>query len=584
MVRYTGSFDRMVRLRRLIRSSAIKLVGNPTPAFYENGIISATKHVGRARSLAALIALALSGALVAASASRSGVGLANDSFVYLSTACRLSQGQGLVVSPCVSYEGGGPAALGRGPVPLTHFPPLYPAILAVLGSVGLELRDAARWMNVTLFSVNLAIIGFTLRARCVSPVASLIAMLWMLSSVDLIYLHAMALSEPLSLALGFGELMLLASWLSGFGPRTFSVPIAAASTGLAALTRYAGVAYICAGALGLVIIRWAPRRKRYITSLLFVGIAALPVLLLALHNARIAGGLANRTLGFYALQPRLLLQGLETALSWIIPKELSFTLKVMLAFGVLLLAVRLYVRIRGAVTADSRSILRGSNPRSIEWILACLLSCYLAVVIVSKGFLDCGIPIDSRLLAPVHVALVLLAARAGDDLAERYRLPVRFWVLAFGVLAALLVSSSVVATRFASKAGESGLEYSSLERRSQLLAIVRGLPVGAEVYSNLSAMTSFLADRPVWPLAKAMGSKGAYIAYFDYKSGFPADRLPSDEGSLNRLCTIRYVPDGRLFVLDGRSSLGRTALEESKPRALRSPQTADRSSQPRQLR
>ena len=93
---------------------------------------------GRAWTLAMIAALAFSGAWLAAAATRCGVGLSLDSFVYLSTARYLGEGRGLVVSPCVSYEGGGPAAIEQEPVPLTHFPPLYPAAMAAVRALGLD--------------------------------------------------------------------------------------------------------------------------------------------------------------------------------------------------------------------------------------------------------------------------------------------------------------------------------------------------------------------------------------------------------------------------------------------------------------
>jgi hypothetical protein len=180
--------------------------------------------------------------------------------------------------------------------------------------------------------------------------------------------------------------------------------------------------------------------------------------------------------------------------------------------------------------------------------------CYLVFVVTSKALLDYGIPIDFRILAPVHVALILLASLAGSGLAARYRLPIRFWVAAFSVLTGLLVSRYVAATRFAVTTRERGLELSSLERKSELMAAVRALPTGAEIYSNLSAMTSFLADRPVWPLAHAMKADAAYLAYYDDDGEFPAHSFPIDESSRSRLRAIKVLRDGCLYEIKGPST------------------------------
>jgi hypothetical protein len=251
-------------------------------------------------------------------------------------------------------------------------------------------------------------------------------------------------------------------------------------------------------------------------------------------------------------EPAVLVTALETSLSWVVPTNFPLALQAALGCLILLVLIRLYQRIRRADSGKISAVGSASNGRYVRWIIALFVPCYLVVVLVSKAFLDRGIPIDFRLLAPVHMALVALVALCGDDLAARYRLPLRFWILAFGVLAALLTSKCVAAARFAADAGENGLEFSVLERKSQLLAIVRRLPVEAEVYSNIPRMSSYLADRPVWPLTRAVDSEGAYVAYYNYKWGLPVDGLPPEQYARARLSTIRIVRDGGLYQIKRR--------------------------------
>jgi hypothetical protein len=512
----------------------------------------AAGRAGTICSWAGLIGLVLAGTVLAACACRSGVGLDNDSLVYLSAARHLSEGDGLVVSACISYEGGGPAALGRNPVALTHFPPLYPMLLGGMMRLGLSQRDVAGWLNVGLFSVNLAIIGLALRARCGSAVVALLATAWTFLSVDMIYLHAMALSEPLSLALGFGGLVVLGSWLERGGPQIAGLAIAGALGGLAALARYAGVAYIAAGLLALVAIPWAQRLKRFGAALIFGGIAAIPLGLLAVRNMTLSGGAANRRLELNVLEPGFFARGVETASSWVIPQNLPVAVKVGLLLGILFFLVRLYARLRGAGACGAARVASRVQPKRMLWIMACFVPCYVGMVIASKAVLDHGIALDSRVLAPVHVALIFLAALAGDRLAARYWLPVQFWIVLFGVLAALLAARCVVATTFAAEAGENGLALAHLEDQSELLATVRALPPGAEIYSNLSAMTAFFADRPVWPLAKEIDCDTAYLAVYSYQWAFAVEGRPPEDGPRSGLHPIRTVSDGRVYQITRR--------------------------------
>ncbi len=288
----------MHRRRRFIETHAVHERREQRFETREADRLTTAGRKRRAWLLAALVVLAIAGAGLAAQGSRAGVGLSQDSFVYLSAARNLEEGRGLTVSPCVGYESGSSAAPGQAPVPLTHFPPLYAAELAALGALGLDLRDAARWTNVALLSVNAAIIGWTLFCRCRSLIPPLVATLWMVLSVDLINLHVMAWSEPLSLALGLGGLIVLGSWLDHGARRASLLPLAAALTGLSAATRYAGIVYACVGAVGLLAMGWAPRPRRLRTAVLFVGLAAIPLLLVSFRNAATTGSAHNRQLGF----------------------------------------------------------------------------------------------------------------------------------------------------------------------------------------------------------------------------------------------------------------------------------------------
>ncbi len=496
-------------------------------------------------SLVGLTALTIAAGGLAARATRAGVGLSNDSFVYLSAARHLAEGRGLLVSPCVSYEGGTWAALGENPVTLTHFPPLYPAAVAALGRLGLDLRESARWLNVVLFSVNVAIFGLALFGRCRSDIPPLVATLWIVLSFDLIYLHVMAWSEPLSLALGFGGLTILGSWIDGRGPRSAGLLLAAALTGLAAVTRYAGVVFIGVGVAGLLAIGSSPQMLRRKNTILFGGFASLPMLCLLIHNSANAGRLVNRRLEFHPPELVRLRELVSTLVSWVIPANLPAPERIAVGAGALVGAVVLHFWLRRAKPVRDQRIVRLSPPRALERLLTLFVPAYLVFVLASMTFFDRAIPTDFRLLAPLHLAVAALAAFAADGLATRSGLPRRIRTVIVVALALLLVVKYSSATRFADLAGRHGLELSVTERTSSLLASVRRLPAGVRVYSNLSAMTSFLADRPVWPIATARYSEDATIAYYNWG---PSAEVPAEVAELGRFShPVQSLRDGCLY-------------------------------------
>lgn len=87
----------------------------------------------RNNNLVPLCALAALAAVVVWLATPFGIGVTPDSTVYIDAAHNLLHGRGVVV------------LTASGEVkPLNHYPPLYPAVLATLGLVGVSLETAAR--------------------------------------------------------------------------------------------------------------------------------------------------------------------------------------------------------------------------------------------------------------------------------------------------------------------------------------------------------------------------------------------------------------------------------------------------------
>lgn len=508
-----------------------------------SGSMMAELRRGRRRSRVVLTALAITAGGLAAMATREGVGLSNDSFVYLSVARHLVEGKGLLVSPCVSYEAG--TSPGENPATLTHFPPLYPMAVAALGRLGLDLRESARWLNITLFAVNVAIFGSALIGRCGSVIPPLVATLWIVLSFDLLYLHVMAWSEPLSLTLGFGGLVLLGSWLDKREQRTTGLLLATALTGLAAVTRYAGVVYIGVGVSGLLTIGSSPRILRLRNALLFGVFASLPLLCVLIHNLATAGRAVNRQWEFHPPELGRVRQLFDTLLSWISPANLPAPSSTALGAGAVVGAIAVHFWFRGVTPVRDPRIVRGLPARTLERLLTLFVPAYLVFVLASMTFVDRGIPTDFRLFAPLHLAVAALAALAADGLPTRYHVPRRLRAVTVVALAGLLFLKYSSVTKFEDLAGRHGFELSVNERTSSLLASVRGLPVGVRVYSNLSAMTSFLADRPVWPLASAGDADDAIIAYYTW--GPPAE-VPAEVAALRRFShPVQIVRDGCLY-------------------------------------
>src|SRR5262245_38410829 len=101
---------------------------------------------------AVLVTLAGLAVVLLLFATRPGLGVGPDSTTYLDAARHLRQGEGLVV-----LEG------SHGTRPLSHYPPLYPALLALAGTASADALAGARALHALLFGVNVLLVGLLIR-------------------------------------------------------------------------------------------------------------------------------------------------------------------------------------------------------------------------------------------------------------------------------------------------------------------------------------------------------------------------------------------------------------------------------------
>src|SRR5215831_8200316 len=161
-------------------------------------------------SLYLILFLGIMGMLTMLFATRAGIGLAVDSLHYIGASRSLLSGHGL---SRVSYQGE--------LIPMVHWPPLFPILLALLGTLGINPFDGARWLNSFIFGANIVLVGIMIHKQVPRSVwPALFGSFLMLTSVNMLRTHSMALTEPAFIFFGFLGILLLAIYLenekSGF--------------------------------------------------------------------------------------------------------------------------------------------------------------------------------------------------------------------------------------------------------------------------------------------------------------------------------------------------------------------------------
>jgi hypothetical protein len=457
------------------------------------------------RRLVAIAICAVGGTAVAWLATVQGAGVSPDSTVYLAAAASLGDGHGLVV----------PDWDGR-LVALTHYPPLFPAVLAAFGRAGVALATAARVLNASLFAVTIALCALAVDrfSRPVSRTAIVVAAV-VASSLDLLTVHAMVWSEPLFLALGLAGLCLLGAHLQR--PGWLTLVGSATAIALASLVRFPGVALVFAGAVALLLRPGASLRRRLVPAAVFSCLAGVPLAIQLALNAQATGQPADRPVALHLLFDWRARTGLVSLASWILPGASCCLSHV----GIVAIGVPILATVLGLLAFTRRrpfplSTVRGDTGPSPSRIAGLFAAFYVGVLALDMAWLDASQWPNSRLMTPLFLAFVVTM---GDHM-RRIEVGERS---APGVLRTIAgVAVVVVTLGLAAEAGfvrdarTHGLSYGrDTWRQSATMAAVRALPLDRRVYTNRPDAIRFLTNRSAvgMPLKQGFQTRRRNAAY-----------------------------------------------------------------------
>lgn len=291
--------------------------------------------------------------------------------------------------------------------PPGHFPNGYPVALSILQSVGLGQVGAGRWLGVLLSATNVMLAGtYTMRlagGRWAVGVALAVA-----AATPLAVLNAGLYSEPMFLSL-------MLAWLLCIRSEKPSMSAAAGTLAAAAfLTRYAGAALILAG----VGILW-PQRRRLLP---YAAGAAVPLVLWSTARAS-AGSLTSRAAVWHPPSRSVVFAGAESVGTWATGVQGTLFGGSIVVAGAVLVLVR------------ARHLPSGRN-------LGIAAACYVVIVALTIAVFDAQTPLDSRLLAPVQLLVILACPAVGT-------LPLRR-VLSVGLAVIVVITGIATADQLSS--------------------------------------------------------------------------------------------------------------------------------------
>ncbi len=349
--------------------------------------------------LAALSLLAAG--IVLARGATWGPALPGDPVNYVAVARHLLAGEGFT-----GYAGGA----------YTHWPPLWPLLLAGGGLSLADPLDVVVPLNAAILAAAVFAAGSWLRRRLQSTFLTVWGWLALALSVPLIEMGSSGFSESAFILFATLALSRADRFLSD-GTRAALLQ-AALFTALACLTRYLGGALLATVALLLLFQRGPSPLAKARRLAVFAPLAAAPVGIWLLRN-RLAGGAFFGDRGPPPSRPAG--ETLENALgvlrTWVFPEPrlADFDVLAALLAGVL---VALAAALGVALFRRRRREPAGGVAARVAGLFTLV---YLAVLVVALLGGSVYQSVDTRYLSPLYVPLLLLLLLALDGLRSRGR-------------------------------------------------------------------------------------------------------------------------------------------------------------------
>lgn len=420
-----------------------------------------------------LLALACVTAVLWSSATH-GLGVAPDSVVYLQAAESLLAGQGL------TYRG----------LPLTHFPPAFPTLLAAAARLlGATPFAAARYVQALLLGISVLLLAWLAGEASGSrlPVVLPATLLFALSAWNL-HPHLRVLSESLFLLFTLACFGLLALYLRTAAWRWLVV--AALAAGLSILTRYIGAALI--PPLLWAVWRYGSRQRRVSSTLVVLLCSGGPVAVWMARNLLLGQKATNRVLVYHPIAAERWREFARAVVEMALPElEFGTALTNLLAVGMIALmtlVIGLWKR------KESRTPETAQPGARLSRLLLVFVVSYLAMLALSLSFFDASTNITGRMVIVPFVALTVVVLSSAHELVVG-----RSRALWWGVLLCLLpfaLRNAEVSWRMARINRESGDDYTSVSwANSPLISAVETLAPGLTLYTNASDAIEFLTGR-----------------------------------------------------------------------------------------
>jgi hypothetical protein len=496
------------------------------------------------RFLAALLMFSLAAlGVVFASTPHGGLAISPDSLHYISASQHILAGEGYLRYEANAY---------------THWPPLYPLVIALVerlaGAFGIELMPALRILQALTYAGIVFASGLLFRRHLRSTQLALLGTLAVLLAFPLLRITVFAWSEPLFVLLVLLFFLYLPRFLTQ--PSLWTAAAVGALAALAFLQRYIGVTLAAAGGLTILLFAQASWRQRMRCAVIYSMLIAAALVPWFIRNVAVSGSPTGRRGNFGTAPDEVFGKIVETVRPWFIGGDGAVN-----AFaGILVVVVGLALLV-ALVYKQRRQIPYGDAPLSIG-LFALLTLLALMGTAITVGF-DA---MDQRLLVPLYVPAMLLIfialEQAANALSGRFGRPAYAAVIAATALWLLYPASALVheVGTFSDWCCQA-----DVWRGSAVTRWLQANPLNGAVYSNTTLPLFMGVNVRKSPddlddlAARAAANAATYFVWMDerYKDtcapgGQFCYNTTFDEAALSEAFTVELVSemdDGRVYRL-----------------------------------
>ena len=429
--------------------------------------------------------LAFVGIAVFIHATPEGLALNDDSIAYIAGARSILNGQGYREAWLRSNE------------PMTHWPPGFPGMLAIIGwLMKIDPLRAARALNGSLFGLNSVLMAYLAWRMTRSRLAGILAAVLFLLTASLLEIHVNAMSEPLYL---FLTLLAISTIDLYFDKKKIPLLVLTGMlVGLAYLSRYAAVSLLATLLVALFIFheKW---QKRVVDAVLLL-VSALPFILLwSYRNYAVTGYAANRQLGWHPIEIENWRLSVETIFEFLMPVtrwRVSLLKIPYLAECIsIVLFIILLIWVLRAGLPRFFAPRRVKQPEPLPFFNGLYIFGYLSVLITTMTLFDPATKFQVRIISPVYPSLILLFTAFIVWLFKKQATIGKSMTMLLVIF--LLGISANSQHAYVEKLSRSGLKFASPNwYAAESLEYIRALPEETIVYSNEAGVVYLYASRP----------------------------------------------------------------------------------------